>query len=668
MGATRPGAAAITIADPTSPARRQSDAHATRSESSTAEAVRRAHFGLVSHVAARATQAPVAAFALMAGDRVSVMDALGLPEDKDLAFVRPRYAALVRAVADRGELLACERGDDHPAVAGLPADPAGPIGGFLGVPFSAAESGIRGCVVVADAVPRRWTDADRDVLRHIAHATTIAIAHVEEIELRQEIELSLRDSEERLRTLLDATTDLVLSLDARGRVLYANRAWRDTLGHVGVDVSRLGVVDIVAPDRAAAFAAVVDAARGTGEPMDVETVFRHAGGRRVVVSGRLQRHEASAGAPTVQGVFRDVTAQRQTLAERERLAATLEATTDIVAVMDVNGLVSWLNDAGRRLVGRAGQGEVVEVPLSLLHPPAAFRHAMEVSLPEAIEGGVWSGESVVRDADGNEIPVSQVIIAHQSHRGGVWFLSSIMRDISAQKELDRMKSEFVATVSHELRTPLTSIRGALGLVHGGATGPLPPKAAELLAIALGNTDRLTRLVNDLLDLNKIEAGAFELRLESLVPRELIEGAVTGIEPLLIASSLSIDVRPSAGALIRADRDRMLQVLTNLLSNAVKYSPPGGALVVRAVDVKSGVRIEVEDHGPGIKPSHIGRLFQRFQQVGPEASRKPGTGLGLAIARSIVELHGGRIGVESSPGVRTVFWVELPAVPVAAVAT
>ena len=590
------------------------------------------------------------------------MDAMGLPEDRDLAFMRPRFAALIRAVADRGELLACEVGDDHPAVAGLPPDAGGLIGGFLGVPFSAAESGIRGCVVVADPAPRRWTDDDREVLRNIAYATTIAIAHVEEIELRQEIELSLRDGEERLRTLLDATTDLVLSLDARGRVLYANRAWRDALGHVAVDVSRLRVADVVAADRAAAFAAIVDAARATGEVIDVETVFRHASGRRVVVSGRVQRHEAATGAPTVQGVFHDVTAQRQTLAERERLAATLEATTDIVAVMDVNGLVSWLNDAGRRLVGRAGLGEFVELPLSLLHTPAAFEHAMHVSLPEAIEAGVWSGESVVRDAEGNEIPVSQVVIAHQSHRGGVWFLSTIMRDISAHKELDRMKSEFVATVSHELRTPLTSIRGSLGLVQGGAAGVLTPKAHELLAIAMSNTERLTRLVNDLLDLNKIESGAFELHLQSIEPRDLVDAAVSALAPVFDASGLTVDVRTTNAALIRADRDRMLQVLTNLLSNAAKYSPTGGTVLMRSVDVPTGVRIEVEDHGPGIAPSHIGRLFQRFQQVGTAATRKPGTGLGLAIARSIVELHGGRVGVESSPGVRTVFWVELPAAP------
>ncbi len=744
-----------------------------------AEAVRSAHFGRVSRIALRATGARRAIFCVIEGAHVASLDGSGFEAAADLTPLRPRLSALLRAVARGSDIVSVDDADRHEAAAPCAADPDGPLGSAILAPLHARNGSVSGCVAVFDAPGRAWSADDVETVRDIAHATATAIAFVEEVEIRESIEGSLVASERRLRDLLDGTTDLVHTIGADGRLRYANRAWRDALGYREEEVVALTVADILAADQRETFDVALDFARTAGEVRGVSTILRHASGRRVVVTGHLRRRDEESGTASIEAVFRDVTAQTTIQSERERLIATLEATTDVVAIMDLNGLVSYVNEAGRRLLGRHGRADVVEVPLSLLHPDWAYARLVGEAIPGAIATGSWSGETAVRDDQGNEYPVSQVVVAHESLRGGVWFLSTIMRDISERKrveeelrdseqrfrrlsdasrdgiavvedrvitdanravsrmfligedeliglpvtqlvapehrqdlagylsggldgtmettgqrrtgatfdleigmrplslhgrvarvlvlrdisgpkEVDRMKSEFVSTVSHELRTPLTSIRGALGLVQGGAVGALPPKAADLIGIALGNTERLTRLVNDLLDLNKLEAGRLELHLAPLSAREVIDAAVRELTPVGAAHRVTIAGESDGAAMIIGDRDRILQVLTNLISNAIKYSPDGDTIRVRARRAAHAVRIEVEDHGSGIPADQLGRLFQRFQQVGDASQRKSGTGLGLAISRSLVEMHNGRIGVESTPGHRTIFWFEIPA--------
>ncbi len=744
-----------------------------------AEAVRRAHFGRVSRIAMRSTGATRAVFCVLVGNAVATLDGTGIEEVEDLSVIRPRLAALLRVGAHGGEPLVLLDADAESGMAPFVSDADGPIGSAVLAPFTAQDGLMRGCVAVFHDIGHAFTSDDVIALTDIAYATATAVALVDEIGIRESVEQSLVNSERRLRDLLDSTTDLVQAVSAEGRLRYANRAWRDALGYREEELARLTVADLVAADQRESFEIALDFARTAGEVRGVSTILRHATGRRVVVTGNLRRRDEDGGDVSIEAVFRDVTAQTTIQSERERLIATLEATTDIVAIMDVNGLVSYVNEAGRALLGRHGRAEVVEVPLSLLHPDWAYTRIVNEAIPSAVDNGSWSGETAVRDDQGKEYPVSQVIVAHQSARGGVWFLSTIMhdiserkrveeemreseqrfrrlsdasrdgivivvdriirdanrvvsrmfgiaeeelnglpvtqlvkpelrqdlagyltggldgtiettgfrrsgatfdleismrpltlhgrvarvlvlRDISGPKEVDRMKSEFVSTVSHELRTPLTSIRGALGLVTAGATGALPPKAKELLSIALGNSERLTRLVNDLLDLNKIEAGRLELTLSPLSTREMVDGALRDLAPIAAAHQVRLVAEAESAPMMVGDRDRILQVLTNLVSNAIKYAPPDSAVRVRARRSGGAVRVEVEDTGSGIAADQLGRLFQRFQQVGDARERKQGTGLGLAISRSIVEMHDGRIGVESQPGVRTVFWFEIPA--------
>ncbi|MDH5233646.1 MAG: ATP-binding protein [Gemmatimonadota bacterium] len=237
-------------------------------------------------------------------------------------------------------------------------------------------------------------------------------------------------------------------------------------------------------------------------------------------------------------------------------------------------------------------------------------------------------------------------------------------DIEKLTELERLKRDFVSTVSHELRTPLTSIRGALGLILGGKVGDVPPRGLDLLQIAKLNTDRLIRLINDILDVEKMDSGQIEVRRDRLHLRPLVQTTLAGIEAF--AREHGTEVRlvspPEADVEIVGDADRIVQVFTNLVSNAVKYSPDSGVVDVSITVDGDRVSVRVRDHGPGIAPEFAGRIFGRFQQsADPAMHRSGGTGLGLSIAKAIVELHGGRIGFESAEGGGTVFWVTLPAV-------
>jgi signal transduction histidine kinase len=236
-----------------------------------------------------------------------------------------------------------------------------------------------------------------------------------------------------------------------------------------------------------------------------------------------------------------------------------------------------------------------------------------------------------------------------------------LRYATERKRLERLKDEFVSTVSHELRTPLTSITGSLGLLVVKVAGILPESAARLLAIAHSNSQRLVRLVNDILDIEKLESGHFVFDLKRVVVLLLVEEAAEAIRDFAESHGISIRIEvASAGAEVRADADRLAQVVTNLLSNAVKFSAPDSEVVVAIAEEFEFVRISVRDHGPGIAPDFRSRVFERFAQAdATNARRKGGTGLGLSIVKQIVDRLGGRVSFADAPGGGAIFHVELP---------
>jgi signal transduction histidine kinase len=236
-----------------------------------------------------------------------------------------------------------------------------------------------------------------------------------------------------------------------------------------------------------------------------------------------------------------------------------------------------------------------------------------------------------------------------------------LRHAGERKHLEQLKAEFVSTISHELRTPLTSIAASLGLLMGKAAGPLSGPAARLLQIAHTNSERLVRLVNDILDIEKLESGRLAFEFERVEVRSLVEDAVEAIGSL--AEGYGVRIRIDAASVVneaRADADRLSQVITNLLSNAVKFSPPDSEVVVAVETDVDVVRISVRDHGSGIPVEFRARVFERFAQADATDARcRGGTGLGLSIVKQIVDRLGGEVCFGGAPGGGTVFRVEVP---------
>lgn len=247
-------------------------------------------------------------------------------------------------------------------------------------------------------------------------------------------------------------------------------------------------------------------------------------------------------------------------------------------------------------------------------------------------------------------------------------MAGSLADIEERKRLERAKDEFVATVSHELRTPLTSIRGALGLLDGGVAGVLPHDAVELVQVALSGAERLSRLVDDVLNLAKLESGGDDAVATPLALDPLIDAAVKANLPFCRQLGVGLGSRCSVpGALVRADADRLMQVLTNLISNAAKFSPAASEVSVTSARAGRWLRISVIDHGSGIPDSFRTRIFEKFAQVdGSDARAQQGSGLGLSICRALVLQMQGTIDFTGTPGGGTTFVVELP-LHVAAVA-
>ncbi len=238
---------------------------------------------------------------------------------------------------------------------------------------------------------------------------------------------------------------------------------------------------------------------------------------------------------------------------------------------------------------------------------------------------------------------------------------AMITDISERKKIDRMKSEFISMVSHELRTPLTSIRGSLGLISGGAAGELPPKAKQLVDIAGKNSERLVRLINDILDVEKIEAGKMAFDIKPLPLSDLITQTLSANQGYAEQFKVSLKfINHAPAVMVEADKDRLEQVLTNLISNACKFSPEGGEVSITLEKTPLWVSVTIADQGPGIPEEFRQRIFQKFAQADSSDSRqKGGTGLGLSITKAIIERLRGHIGFHSEVGQGTAFFFRLP---------
>lgn len=454
--------------------------------------------------------------------------------------------------------------------------------------------------------------------------------------------------------------------DGMGRLLepgedLAGRAWREGRA--------VWVSDLAggAPGPRAQFAVRRGMASGWAVPVRV-------GNRTLAVLEfychlRLREDaEALAAVETVAGSLGQMLARSQERGRAEELSRQQEILLDSVADgicgMDRHGIVSFANPAAARLLGAPASRLTGKAIHDLLHGAAPDGRACgeDCALRRATQRSVaCAGEETIYRANGTSLPAEYFFtpILDQGR-----FSGSVLsfRDISQRYALDRLKDEFISTVSHELRTPLTSIRGALGLLSSGILGKINDKAANLLRIAVTNSDRLVRLINDILDLERIQSGKEPISFRPLQLSEIVRQAIDGMQPVADAAGVRL-LHDNTQAEISADPDRLLQVLTNLLSNAVKFSPADSTVSVMMRPGATGVTLSVIDQGRGIPADKLDAIFGRFQQVDASDSRqKGGSGLGLAICRTIVLQHSGRIWAERNPVRGSTFRVFLPYKP------
>lgn len=341
----------------------------------------------------------------------------------------------------------------------------------------------------------------------------------------------------------------------------------------------------------------------------------------------------------------------------------LSSVADGIYGVDRNGYITMVNDATIKMLGRSEEDLLGAHAHDLFHAPQDDGSPYPYDgcyIAEATGSGLTaSGEDdVYVRGDGKTIVVEATaspLRDDNSIRGAV----VVFRDVSQRREMDRMKQEFISVISHELRTPLTSIRGALGLVAGGALGELPPRAAHMVEIATSGSIRLGRLVNDILEIERLDTGMLPLTVRTHDVAAACKEAVVATSGMAQAAGVRLTLGPASGR-VRADRDRLVQVLINLVGNAVRFSDPGDAVLLGAEPVGDQIEFSVSDTGRGIPPDKLEAIFGRFSQVNSSDTReKGGTGLGLAICRGLVEQMGGRIWVESTLGQGSTFRFELP---------
>lgn len=324
----------------------------------------------------------------------------------------------------------------------------------------------------------------------------------------------------------------------------------------------------------------------------------------------------------------------------------------------VDGVIESVNPAAERIFGYAAT-ELVGRNARLLLDSGDLGDADVDTLARMVGEALGRvTEWPARRRNGESFPLELSLFTFDSLQGRRY--AAVVRDVSERRVVERLKDEFISTVSHELRTPLTSIRGSLSLVSAGVLGDLPKDAAEVLSIAERNSVRLVALINDILDLERLQFGRLEMRFEPLPAAGLLARALEAVRPLAQAEDVHLEVTAAEGE-AQCDGDRIVQVLVNLLSNAIKFSPHGGRVQLSATPVGNWIELRVSDQGRGIPSAWHQAIFERFRQVHVSDTRqKGGTGLGLAISKAIVEQHAGAIGVESEEGRGSSFWVRLPA--------
>ncbi len=498
-----------------------------------------------------------------------------------------------------------------------------------------------------------------------------------DVTVQRQAEIAIRESEARYRQLVEGSLGMVCTHDLQGNLLSVNTHAAESLGRSVEEIVGRPLIDFVEKSSREGLRKYLARVTATGEDQGLLHLC-HESGEVLVVAYRNKLIEVPDREPYVLGFGVDITEQVRAEGRVRTLTrqsdSILESVGDGIFGIDLNGNVTVINSAASQMLGYRSQellGGALDTICRHVNPDGSVSVTPDCPILQTLadlktvrisDGAFWR-------KDGTSFPVEYVarpqIEATEGASGEQKAVGVVIAftDTTERRALDRMKDEFISTVSHELRTPLTSLRAALGLVTGGALDKRPEKMKQMLEIALGNTDRLVRLVNDILDLERISSGKSDLQSTMCSMDDLLTRAAGLQQAAAAKANIRMVCRP-AGVEVWADPDRILQALTNLISNAIKFSPAGSQIQLQSHAGEDGEAvIEVEDHGRGIPADKLEHIFERFHQVDASDSRAMGgTGLGLAICRSIIHQHGGRIWATSVQGRGTTFHFTLPVRP------
>lgn len=486
--------------------------------------------------------------------------------------------------------------------------------------------------------------------------------------LAEKMAVKFQESESRNSAIMDNVLDGVITINSQGAIQSFNKAAERIFGYPPPEVIGQNVKMLMPEPYHGEHDGYLHNYISTGN-RKIIGIGREVVGRRkdgttfpmdlAVTEMRLGEQRVFAG------IIRDITERKKSLFEVARFKNILDNTLDMIFMFDPHtlcfvylnkGTVESLGYTREELIGRP----VWEIKPRM--PEAVFRSFIAPLLQD--EKPWLNYETVYLSKDGTELPV-EVFLQLVEEGDGQRLFVAIARDLTERRKIDKLKSEFISTVSHELRTPLTSIRGSLGLLRGGVAGELPQQVKPMIEIAYSNAERLVRLINDILDMEKIESGKMHFEFKALELMPLINQALAANHGYGEQHQVRFALGAALpGVRVNVDTDRLSQVLANLLSNAAKFSPPGEEVTVSVKECGPLLRVEVSDHGPGIPEEFRARIFQKFSQAdSSDTKQKGGTGLGLSITKAIVEKMGGNIGFVSEAGRGTTFFFELPrAVP------
>lgn len=380
------------------------------------------------------------------------------------------------------------------------------------------------------------------------------------------------------------------------------------------------------------------------------------------------------------GVVRDVAdLKRAEIALRDTSLlqqAILDSADLTIISTDVHGIILTFNVNAQEVLGYTAEEVVGKVTLAIFHDRdevvqraaalskelgTTVRPGFEALVAKVRLGHLDENEWTYRRKDGTGLPVLLTVTALKGADDMITGFLAIGKDITERIKVEHMKREFISTVSHELRTPLTSIRASLGLITGNVVGEVPEQMQSLVDIAYKNSDRLTRLVNDLLDMEKIESSKLNMSLGPVVLMPLLEQTLEENKSYGEQLNVRFELTGSMpDIVVRADSGRLMQVVTNLLSNAAKFSPNDDVVRVDVARMNEMVRITVSDNGPGIPDEFKENVFEKFAQADSSDTRQiGGSGLGMSISKALMERMHGSIGFESDLGKGTVFYVDIP---------